>query len=340
MIKIGKRELPDKPLFLAPMEDITDQSFRHVCKEYGTDVMISEFIASEGLIRDCQRSMKKMEISDFERPFGVQLYGHRIEAMVEAVKMAEEVQPDFIDLNFGCPVKKVANRGAGAGMLQYPDLMFEMTRAVVSATRLPVTVKTRLGWDENSIRIVENARMLQSAGIALLSIHGRTRAQMYRGEADWEAIAAVKNHPEMEIPVIGNGDIAGPRDAERAFKKYGVDGIMIGRAAVGKPWLFKQIREYLDTGRIPDEPVVKEKSEVAKKHLTKSLEWKGHPRGIYEMRKHLSNYFKGLPNFKPIKQKLVTTLDSGEIYETLDYIAEKYRDFDSSQLKSNSFFHY
>jgi nifR3 family TIM-barrel protein len=284
--------------------------------------------------------MKKMEISDFERPFGVQLYGHRIEAMVEAVKMAEEVQPDFIDLNFGCPVKKVANRGAGAGMLQYPDLMFEMTRAVVSATRLPVTVKTRLGWDENSIRIVENARMLQSAGIALLSIHGRTRAQMYRGEADWEAIAAVKNHPEMEIPVIGNGDIAGPRDAERAFKKYGVDGIMIGRAAVGKPWLFKQIREYLDTGRIPDEPVVKEKSEVAKKHLTKSLEWKGHPRGIYEMRKHLSNYFKGLPNFKPIKQKLVTTLDSGEIYETLDYIAEKYRDFDSSQLKSNSFFHY
>lgn len=340
MIRIGNIDLPEKPLFLAPMEDITDQSFRHVCKEYGADVMISEFIASEGLIRDCKKSMQKMKISDFERPFGVQLYGHRTETMVKAAKMAEEANPDFIDLNFGCPVKKVAGKGAGAGMLQNIPQMIEMTKAVVNASQLPVTVKTRLGWDHNSIKILEIARKLQETGIQALVIHGRSRAQMYNGKANWEPIAEVKNHPEIKMPVIGNGDITGPEGARVAFNDYGVDGVMIGRATVGKPWLFKSIRDYLETGIMPGEPDVKEKTEIAKKHLTKSIEWKGYPRGIYEMRKHLSNYFKGLPHFRDIKRKLVTTLDTQEIYDMLDYIAEKYGDFDSSKLKSDAFFHY
>lgn len=340
MISIGNIQLPEKPLFLAPMEDITDQSFRHVCKEYGADVMISEFIASEGLIRDCEKSMQKMKISDFERPFGVQLYGHRTEAMVEAVKMAEEANPDFIDLNFGCPAKKVADRGAGAGLLQNIPLMIEMTRAIVKATHLPVTVKTRLGWDHNDIRIMEIAHRLQEAGIQALAIHGRTRAQMYKGKADWETIAEVRNHPETELPVIGNGDITSPEDASIAFDKYKVDGVMIGRATVGKPWLFKLIKTYLEKGFIPNEPDVKEKTRVARKHLEKSIEWKGHPRGIYEMRKHLANYFKGLPHFREIKRQLVTTLETQQIHDTLDYIAEKYSDFDSTNLKSDAYFHY
>ena len=339
-MKIGPITLPDQPLFLAPMEDVTDQPFRHICKEYGSDVMISEFIASEGLIRDCEKSMKKMQIDGFERPFGVQLYGTRIEAMVEATKMAEAARPDFIDLNFGCPAKKIAHKGAGAGMLQNIPRMIEMTRAVVEATNLPVTVKTRLGWDHQSIRIVEIAQKLQDAGIQALTIHGRTKAQMYQGQADWEKIAAVKHHPGITIPVVGNGDITRPEDAGKAFDDYGVDGIMIGRATVGKPWLFKAIRTYLDEGVLMEEPRVREKVEVAKKHLAKSIEWKGTPRGIYEMRRHLSNYFKGLPHFKPLRTRLVTSLDPNELFDTLDYIGEKYADFDASKLKSDSFFHY
>ena len=339
-MKIGPIELPDKPLFLAPMEDVTDQPFRQLCKEYGSDVMISEFIASEGLIRDCEKSMKKMQIGECERPFGVQLYGTRIEAMVEATKMAEATKPDFIDLNFGCPAKKIAHKGAGAGMLQNIPLMAEMTRAVVEATSLPVTVKTRLGWDSENIRILEVAQKLQDAGIQALTIHGRTRAQMYQGQADWEKIAGVKHHPNIHIPIVGNGDITGAEDAARAFNQYAVDGIMIGRSTVGKPWLFKAIRTYLDTGAPMEEPRVQEKVEVAKKHLEKSIEWKGIPRGIYEMRRHLSNYFKGLPHFKPLRTKLVTSLDPRELFDTLDYIAEKYADFDASKLKSDSFFHY
>ncbi len=339
-MKIGSIEIPPRPLFLAPMEDITDQSFRHVCKEYGSDVMISEFIASEGLIRDCDKSIKKMQIAEFERPFGVQLYGNRIEAMQEAAKLAESKRPDFIDLNYGCPAKKIATRGAGAGMLQDPDYMEQMTRAVVAATSLPVTAKTRLGWDEHSVHIIEIARRLQDAGIQAIAIHGRTRAQMYKGQADWEKIAEVKHDPEIEIPVIGNGDITSPQGAARAFDHYRVDGIMIGRATVGKPWLFRSIRQYLDYGRVVDEPDVREKVAVAKKHLEKSIEWKGMPRGIYEMRRHLSNYFKGLPHFKPLRTKLVTSLDPDELFDTLDYIGEHYADFDASQLKSNAFFHY
>ena len=339
-MKIGPLELPDKPLFLAPMEDVTDQPFRHICKEYGSDVMISEFIASEGLIRDCEKSMKKMQIDDFERPFGVQLYGSRIEAMVEAARMAEATEPDFIDLNFGCPAKKIAHKGAGAGMLQDIPAMIQMTRAVVEATNLPVTVKTRLGWDHQSIRIVEVAQKLQEAGIQALTIHGRTKAQMYQGQADWEKIAEVKQHPNLTIPIVGNGDITRADHAGKAFDDYGVDGIMIGRATVGKPWLFKAMRTYLDEGAIMEEPGVQEKVGVAKKHLAKSIEWKDIPRGIYEMRRHLSNYFKGLPHFKTLRTRLVTSLDPNELFDTLDYIAEKYADFDASKLKSDSFFHY
>lgn len=332
--------MPEKPLFLAPMEDITDQSFRHICKVYGVDVMISEFIASEGLIRDCEKSFKKMQVAENERPFGVQLYGHRVEAMVEAAKMAEETNPDFIDLNFGCPAKKVAQRGAGAGLLQNVPLMVEMAEKIVKSTNLPVTAKTRIGWDHDNINILEVTRQLQDAGIQLLAIHGRTKSQMYQGEANWEKIGEIKNHPEVHIPIIGNGDIQTPQDAKRAFDLYKVDGVMIGRATVGKPWLFKQIRHYLDHGELLDEPTIEEKVTIAKKHLNKSIDWKGVPRGIYEMRRHLSNYFKGLPNFKETRRKLVTSLDEQELFDTLDQIAVTYADFDSSNLKSNSFFHY
>mgnify|MGYP006280756097 CR=1 FL=1 len=340
MIRIGSINLPVNPLFLAPMEDVTDRSFRHICKEYGADVMISEFIASEGLIRDCQRSKRKMQVSDFERPFGIQLYGHRIDAMIEAVSMAEKAQPDFIDLNFGCPVKKIATRGAGAGMLKNIPFMRDMTKAITAATSLPVTAKTRLGWDKDNISILETAKILQDSGIQALTIHGRTRAQMYKGEADWDSIAQVKHHPDIEIPIIGNGDISTIRDAKNAFDGYGVDGVMIGRAAVGKPWLFNSIKYYLESGEKPLEPSIQEKSRIAKKHFSKSLEWKGYPRGLYEMRKHFTTYFKGLPNFREMKRKLVTSLDPHEIYDLLDLIAEKYAGYDSNHLKSDTFFHY
>ncbi len=340
MIKTGKIELSDNTLFLAPMENITDYSFRHMCKENGADIMISEFIASEGLIRDCEKSFKKMKIEDSERPFGVQLYGPRTEAMVEATKKAEETRPDFIDLNFGCPAKKIANRGAGAGLLQNVPLMIEMAEAIVKATDLPVTAKIRIGWDHNHINVLEVAKKLQEAGIQLLTIHGRTKSQMYQGKADWETIASVKHHPDIFIPIVGNGDIQTPEDAKKAFEYYQVDGVMIGRATVGKPWLFKQIKHYLIYNELIEEPSIEEKVEIARKHLKKSIEWKGYPRGIYEMRRHLSNYFKGLPNFKKIKRTLVTSLDEQELMETLDYIAEKYADFDSTLLPGNNFFHY
>ena len=340
MITIGKIQLPEKPLFLAPMEDITDQSFRSVCKEHGVDVMISEFVASEGLIRDCEKSFHKMRIEDSERPFGVQLYGHNIDSMVEATKMAVTQRPDFIDLNFGCPAKKIAHRGAGAGLLQNIPLMIEMTKAVVETSSVPVTVKTRTGWDDKNINIVDTAKRLQEVGIAAITIHGRTKAQMYKGKANWEIISDVKNDPEIEIPVIGNGDIDSPESAKNAFQNYGVDGVMIGRATVGKPWLFSAIKTYLQTGEIPEEPTIPEKVNIARQHLLKSIKWKGYPRGIYEMRRHLSNYFKGLPHFKEIRKKLVTSLDQNELLDTLDLIENQYRDFDSTQLKSDSYFHY
>jgi tRNA-dihydrouridine synthase B len=286
--------------------------------------MFTEFIASDGLIRDARKSVKKLDIYDYEHPIGIQIYGHQTDSMVEAALIAEAAGPDLIDLNFGCPVKKIATRGAGAGMLCNIPLMTEITAAVVKAVRLPVTVKTRLGWDDSSRNIVEIAERLQDEGIKAITIHGRTRAQLYKGTADWSLIGDVKANPHMVIPVIGNGDIISPQGAESAFNRYGIDGIMVGRGAVGRPWLFKEIRHYLDTGDLLPDLSLPEKVELARAQFDKSIEWKGIPVGIYEMRRHFSNYFKGLPNFREIRLKLVTSMDQGEIYSLLDRIVEIY----------------
>jgi tRNA-dihydrouridine synthase B len=323
-MRIGDLDLGDQSLFLAPMEDITDPSFRYLCKKYGADVMYTEFISSDGLIRDGAKSVKKLDIFDYERPMGIQLYGHLVESMVEATQRAVEARPDIIDINYGCPVRKIANRGAGAGMLANIPLMMEMTRAIVEASSIPVTVKTRLGWDDQHKNIVEVAEQLQDQGIKALTIHGRTRAQMYKGTADWTLIGDVKKNPRMHIPIIGNGDITNAVEARQAFDQYGVDGIMIGRAAVGKPWLFKHIKHYLLTGELLPEPTVSEKVDMARMQFEKSLEFKEGPVGIYEMRRHFSNYFKGLPHFKEIRIKLLTSLDVDEIFTMLEQIRELY----------------
>jgi len=286
--------------------------------------MYTEFIASDGLIRNARKSLKKLELFDYERPIGIQLYGHQQNSMVEAARIAEAAGPDLIDLNFGCPVRKIANRGAGAGMLCNIPLMTEITAAIVKAVRLPVTVKTRLGWDESSRNIVEIAERLQDAGIKAITIHGRTRAQLYKGSADWTLIGDVKANPRLKIPVIGNGDIISPQGAESAFDRYGIDGIMIGRGAVGRPWIFKEIRHFLDTGELLPDLTLTEKVELARAQFAKSIEWKGIPAGIYEMRRHFSNYFKGLPNFREIRLKLVTSMDQKEIHTWLDRIIEIY----------------
>jgi len=326
-LKIGNISLGDFPLFLAPMEDITDPSFRMVCKMNGADFMYTEFISSDGLIRDGAKSVKKLDIYDFERPIGIQLYGHLIDAMIEAALIAEEANPELIDINFGCPVKKIANRGAGAGMLRNIPLMIQMTGAIVKAVKLPVTVKTRLGWDDDSKNIIEVAERLQDAGIKALTIHGRTRAQLYKGFADWSLIGEVKNNPRMKIPIIGNGDIDGPAKAREMYERYGVDGIMIGRATVGRPWIFRDIRHYLKTGEILPEPSVNEKADLALLHLNKSLEFKEGKRAIYEMRRHLSNYFKGIPHFKETRLKLLTAIEVDEIKNIINDIRVKWGDF-------------
>jgi nifR3 family TIM-barrel protein len=326
-LKIGNINIREYPLFLAPMEDITDPSFRTVCKMHGADFMYTEFISSDGLIRDGQKSVKKLDIYDYERPIGIQLYGHLIDAMVQAAHMAEEAKPELIDINFGCPVKKIANRGAGAGMLRNIPLMIEMTEAIVKAVKLPVTVKTRLGWDDDSKNIVDVAERLQDVGIKAITIHGRTRGQLYKGFADWSLIGDVKNNSRMSIPVIGNGDIDGPLKAKEMFDKYGVDGIMIGRATVGRPWIFRDIRHYLDKGELLPEPTVNEKVDIALFHLEKSLEHKEGMRSIFEMRRHLSNYFKGLPHFRETRLKLLTTLEVDQIRDILNEIREKWGDF-------------
>lgn len=326
-MKIENIDLGDKPLFLAPMEDITDPSFRYICKNFGADMMYTEFISSEGLIRDGRKSVQKLDLFDYERPIGIQLYGHIIENMVEAAKTVSLSNPDLIDLNYGCPVRKIATRGAGAGMLQDIPKMIEMTRQIVQATNLPVTVKTRLGWDENSKIIVDVAEQLQDVGVKALTIHGRTRAQLYKGEADWTLIGEVKNNPRMKIPIIGNGDVTTPEIAKQMFDRYGVDGIMIGRGAVGRPWLFRDIKHYFKHNELPQPLSVDEKVELAKLHLKKSLERKGERTGVYEMRRHFSTYFKGLPNFKEIRLKLLTTTDIEELDELLNLIKEKYSDF-------------
>jgi tRNA-dihydrouridine synthase B len=311
------------------MEDITDPSFRAMCKNFGVDFMYTEFISSDGLIRDGAKSLKKLDIYNSERPIGIQLYGHLTEPMVEAALMAEEAAPEVIDINFGCPVKKIANRGAGAGMLRNIPLMIEMTTSIVKAVKIPVSVKTRLGWDENSKIIVDVAERLQDTGICALTIHGRTRAQFYKGEADWTLIGEVRNNPRMRIPVIGNGDIDSPARAEEMFNRYGVDAIMIGRAAVGRPWIFRDVRHYLETGNLLPEPTVSDKVGWALNHLDLSIEHKAGNRSIFEMRRHLSNYFKGLPNFRDTRMKLLTSVDPDEIRSLLHEINERWGDFRS-----------
>lgn len=325
-MKIGTIELGEQPLFLAPMEDVTDPSFRFICKEFGTDMMYTEFISSDGLIRDGHKSVEKRNIYDYERPIGIQIYGHIIESMVEAAKIAEEAGPELVDINFGCPVRKIAGRGAGSGMMRTPDLMVEMTRQIVNSVKLPVTVKTRLGYDDSMKNIVELAERLQDVGIQALTIHGRTRAQMYTGEADWTLIGEVKNNPRIHIPIIGNGDVASPEKAKEMFDRYGVDAIMVGRATYGRPWIFKEIKHYLQTGELMLPPSVPERVEIAKHHLKKSVEIKGDRTGILEMRRHLSSYFKGLPNFKETRMKLVTLNDVEELFAVLNSITERWGD--------------
>ena len=314
------------------MEDVTDASFRILCKEQGADMVYTEFVPSDGLIRDAAKAIAKMRTSEAEAPIGIQIYGHIPESMVEAARMVDRAAEiagghgaDLVDINFGCPVSKIAGRGAGSGMMRYPDRMVAITKAVVEAVPdKPVTVKTRLGWDEDSKIIVELAERLQDAGIQALTIHGRTRCQMYKGQADWTLIGAVKANPRMHIPIIGNGDITGGPSAKEAFERYGVDGIMVGRATFGRPWIFREIKHYLATGEEMPEPSVAEKVALARRHLALSLEMKGQPRGIYEMRRHLSCYFKGLPDFKETRMKMVTTTDPDELYGILDYICSRY----------------
>lgn len=324
MVKIGNIQLPDFPLLLAPMEDVSDPPFRAVCKDNGADLMYTEFISSEGLIRDAIKSRKKLDIFDYERPVGIQIFGGDEESLSLAAKIVEVTNPDLLDINFGCPVKKVALRGAGAGVLKDVDLMVRLTAAVVKSTSLPVTVKTRLGWDENNLNIEEVAERLQDVGIKALAIHGRTRAQMYKGEADWTLIGKVKNNPRIHIPIFGNGDIDSPEKAVAYKNRYGVDGIMIGRAAIGYPWIFNEIKHYMKTGSHLPAPTIQDRVAVARKHLYKSVEWKNPVVGINEMRRHYTNYLKGLPNIKEYRGKLVTLKTVEEIDEVLNEIERVY----------------
>jgi nifR3 family TIM-barrel protein len=324
MIKIGPLELPDFPLLLAPMEDVSDPPFRHVCKQQGADMLYTEFISSEGLIRDAAKSLKKLDIFENERPVGIQLFGSDIESMREAALIAEKVNPDLIDINYGCPVKKVACRGAGAALLQDIPKMVQMTSEIVKAVSLPVTVKTRLGWDDNTKNITEVAERLQDIGIKALTIHGRTRKQLYKGPADWTLIGEVKNNPRIHIPIFGNGDVTSPEIAVQMKQRYNVDGVMLGRAAIGYPWIFREIKHYLKTGEMCFPPTIEERIEVCKTHLHKSIEWKGEKLGILEMRRHYASYFKGMDNFKDYRMKLVTTDSYNEILDTLQLIGEVY----------------
>ena len=329
MAKIRNIELGDFPLLLAPMEDVSDPPFRALCKENGADLMYTEFISSEGLIRDAGKSREKLDIFEYERPVGIQIFGNDIESMKRATEITEKTNPDIIDINYGCPVKKVACKGSGAGILRDIPKMVRMTEAIVKSTHLPVTVKTRLGWDADSKYIVEAAERLQDVGIEAISIHGRTRKQMYKGEADWSLISEVKNNPRMNIPVFGNGDINTPEKAVEYKEKYGVDGLMIGRASIGYPWIFNEIKHYQQTGEHLPKPTLEQRVEVARRHLEMSVKWKGEKLAIVEMKRHYSNYFRGIPHFKPFRTKLVTTFDINEVYDTLDEVAEKFRDIES-----------
>jgi tRNA-dihydrouridine synthase B len=326
-VKIGDIALGDFPLLLAPMEDVSDPPFRFVCKQNGADLMYTEFISSEGLIRDAAKSVQKLDIFEYERPIGIQIFGAEIDSMVEATKIATQVNPDLIDINYGCPVKKVACKGAGAGILTNPVKMMAMTKAIVEATHLPVTVKTRLGWDESTKNIVDVAERLQDVGIQALSIHGRTRVQLYKGEADWTLIGEVKNNPRMKIPIFGNGDIDSPQKALEYKNRYGVDGIMIGRASIGHPWIFREIKHFVATGEVLAGPTIEERVEACNTHFEKSIAWKGERVGLVEMRRHYANYFKGLTHFKDFRMKLVQTESIAEVYQILNSIAKEYQDF-------------
>ncbi|MDO6439989.1 tRNA dihydrouridine synthase DusB [Cyclobacterium sp. 1_MG-2023] len=326
MIKIGDLNLGEFPLLLAPMEDVSDPPFRAVCKTNGADLMYTEFISSEGLIRDAAKSVQKLDVYDYERPIGIQIFGNEISSMREAAAIAEEAGPDILDINYGCPVNKVACKGAGAGILLDIDKMVAMTAEIVKAVKIPVTVKTRLGWDENTIKINEVTERLQDVGIQAISIHARTRKQMYKGEADWSYLADIMKNSRIKIPVFGNGDIDSPEKAKAYKEKYGVDGLMIGRAAIGYPWIFNEIKHYLQTGNLLAVPDMEERVKVAKKHLDFSIEWKGEKLGVLEMRRHYTNYFRGIPHFKPYRTSLVTTDEYAKVNDILEEISTVFAD--------------
>ncbi|GAA4203708.1 tRNA dihydrouridine synthase DusB [Pedobacter jeongneungensis] len=331
-VKIGNIDLGEFPLLLAPMEDVSDPPFRYVCKKNGADMMYTEFISSEGLIRDAAKSIQKLDIFEYERPIGIQIFGGDIEHMREASEIASAAGPDLVDINYGCPVKNVVCKGAGSSLLQDIDKMVKMTEAVVKASHLPVTVKTRLGWDDNTKNVYEVAERLQDVGIQALTIHGRTRAQLYKGEADWSLIREIKRNPRIKIPIFGNGDVDSPEKAANWRMEYEVDGIMIGRAAIGYPWIFREVKHFFKTGQHLAGPTIEERIEVCRTHLDKSLEWKGPKTGIFEMRRHYANYFKGLPDFKPYRMRLVAEPDINNIYSILGEVAEKFANYDATSV--------
>ena len=327
MVKIDHIELPDFPLLLAPMEDVSDPPFRALCKEQGADVVYTEFISSEGLIRDAAKSVQKLDIYEKERPVGIQIFGAELEPMLQTVDIVERSNPDIIDINFGCPVKKVVCKGAGAGILKDIDLMVKLTAEMVKRTKLPITVKTRLGWDHDSIKIVEVAERLQDVGCKAISIHGRTRAQMYKGSADWKPIAQIKNNPRMHIPVFGNGDVDTPEKAMEMRDVYGLDGAMIGRASIGNPWFFKQVKHFFKTGQHLPPISLEERVDAARRHLQMAIDWKGEKLGVFETRRHYTNYFKGIPHFKDYRTRMVTSDEAADVFATFDEVLEKFSDY-------------
>lgn len=328
MVKIGDIEVGEFPLLLAPMEDVSDPPFRALCKEQGADVVYTEFISSEGLIRDAAKSVMKLDIYEKERPVGIQIFGANLDSMLRSVEIVEKSNPDIIDINFGCPVKKVVSKGAGAGILKDIDLMVSLTDAMVKHTNLPITVKTRLGWDHDSIKIVEVAERIQDVGCKAIAIHGRTRAQMYKGEADWKPIADVKNNQRMHIPVFGNGDVDTPEKAMLMRDEYGLDGAMIGRASIGYPWFFKEVKHYMNTGEKCKPPTLEERIEAARRHLQMSIDWKGEKLGVFETRRHYTNYFRGIPHFKEYRMKLVTSDHSEDVFAALDLIEREFAGYE------------
>ena len=328
MVKIGDLSVGTFPLLLAPMEDVSDPPFRALCKENGADVVYTEFISSEGLIRDAAKSVQKLDIYEKERPVGIQIFGANLDSMLRSVEIVEASKPDIIDINFGCPVKKVVSKGAGAGILKDIPLMVKLTEEMAKRTHLPLTIKTRLGWDHDSIKIVEVAERLQDAGAKAISIHGRTRAQMYKGDADWVPIAAVKNNPRMHIPIFGNGDVHSPERAIEMRDRYGLDGAMIGRASIGNPWFFNQVKHFIKTGEHVSPPTLKERVAVARRHLEMAIDWKGEILGVLETRRHYTNYFKGIPNFKPYRTAMVTSDDANDVFAAFDRVLNEVQDLE------------